>query len=366
MGHADPTRARLLAALLGALVVAGLAASCVPGTDASGSPPGPGRYLHGRYGSYAYALYVPPRYRRGGRVPLVVVVHGCSTTADQQARVSNYDPLAARHDFLVLYPDNGLVDVNNRCWKGSMTPQTEGRGMGDAAAIAGMTRAVMAAWSVDPRRVYVIGMSSGAFEVSIIGAAYPDLFAAIGIHSGAAYMRGPNGCIGAAYQYGPSTGDLAAAAYAAEGPRARIVPVVVLHGDADGTVPYECGRQALTQWLQTDDDVLTAAHAAQIPARPAATWNGRVPSGHSYTVQAYREPGGCTVAQFWTIHGMGHFWSGGPHDPSLAFWTDPSGPSAAAASWAFFSAHRLTPAGAAGPCFGVDQAAAATRDASNA
>jgi poly(hydroxyalkanoate) depolymerase family esterase len=324
-----------------------------------------GRYLHGTYdaarGVYTYALYVPTTYRTRRRVALVVVVHGCGTTANEQAQASNYDPLAEQNDFIVLYPDNGRIDTNPaRCWRALTAPQLEGRGRGDAAAIAGMTRAIMRAWSIDSSRVYVIGMSSGAFEVPILGAAYPDLYAAIGIHSGAAFMRGEApGCVNglpatpstaAGYQPSPSTTVLARAAYAAEGRRARIVPVIVFHGDNDPTIPYSCGRQALAQWLQTDDDVLAAAKLPPIGARPTSNANGQVPGGLRYTVQDYRPPGGCLVAQFWTIHGMGHDWSGGSRDPSVAAFTNPNGPSAAAASWAFFSGHRLTPAGAVSPC----------------
>ena len=311
------------------------------------------RYLHGTYhagrGVYTYTLYVPSTYRAPRRVPLVVVVHGCDTTADELRHASSYDPLAEQHDFIVLYPDNGRVDKPARCWRALAAPQLEGRGRGDAAAIAGMTRAIIGAWSIDPSRVYVIGMSSGAFEVSVLGGAYPDLFAAIGIHSGGAFKRGPAGCLGG-YHPGPGTAALARAADAAEGRRARIVPVILFHGDIDAAVPYSCGRQALAQSLQTDNDVLAVAKLPRIRARPAGTTNGQVPGGLRYTVQDYRAPGGCLVAQFWTIHGMGHYWSGGSHDPSAATWTDPNGPSAAAASWAFFAGHRLTPAGPASPC----------------
>jgi poly(hydroxyalkanoate) depolymerase family esterase len=282
-------------------------------------------------------------------VPLVVVVHGCDTTADELRHASSYDPLAEQHDFIVLYPDNGRIDKPARCWRALAAPQLEGRGRGDAAAIAGMTRAIIGAWSIDPSRVYVIGMSSGAFEVSVLGGAYPDLFAAIGIHSGGAFKRGPAGCLGG-YHPGPGTAALARAADAAEGRRARIVPVILFHGDIDAAVPYSCGRQALAQSLQTDNDVLAVAKLPRIRARPAGTTNGQVPGGLRYTVQDYRAPGGCLVAQFWTIHGMGHYWSGGSRDPSAATWTDPNGPSAAAASWAFFAGHRLTPAGPASPC----------------
>jgi poly(hydroxyalkanoate) depolymerase family esterase len=338
------------------LLLAGVAAS-VATADAF---PGPGSYTHGTYTSngdaYIYGMYVPSSYRSGQHVPLVVVIHGCNAPPDLWALSNGYDSLAEQHDFIVLYPDVDAADLAAfECWKAFWAPGLEGRDKGDAAAIAGMTRTVMSAMTIDPTRVYAIGMSSGAFETSVLGAEYPDLYAAIGIHSGAAFMHGENGCF---VTYAPtfSTDSLASDAYTTEGPRARLVPVILFHGDSDHAVPYQCGQQALAQWLQTDNDVLSAANAPTIPTAPEATMNGQVSGGYRYTVDSYQEPGRCTIAQFWTIHGMDHYWSGGSSDPtSYASGSDPKGPSASAASWAFFSAHRLTPPGAASPCVNMSR-----------
>jgi poly(hydroxyalkanoate) depolymerase family esterase len=341
---------RVLRTFTLALLLGGVAAS-VATADAF---PGPGSYTHGTYASngdvYSYGVYVPSSYRSGQQVPLVVMIHGCNTPADVQAQTNEYNSLAEQHDFIVLYPDADAANLAAfECWKSFWAPELEGRDKGDAAAIAGMTRTVMSARTIDPARIYAIGMSSGAFETSVLGAEYPGLYAAIGVHSGAAFMHGANGCF---VTYAPtfSTDSLARAAYTAEGPRARLVPVILFHGDNDHIVPYQCGQQALAQWLKTDNDVLSAANAPTIPTAPAATMNGQVSGGYAYTVDSYHEPDGCTIAQFWTIHGMDHSWSGGSSDPTSAVENDPKGPSASAGSWAFFSAHRLTPPGAALPC----------------
>lgn len=120
-----------------------------------------------------------------------------------------------------------------------------------------MTRAPITGVAIDRSRVYAMGMSSGAFETSILGGEYPDVFAAIGVSSGAAFMHGPLGC-GAVYAPVADTGALARQAYAAMGPRARVMPVIVFHGRGDSLVPYPCGEQALAQWLQTDNLVRSA------------------------------------------------------------------------------------------------------------
>lgn len=263
----------------------------------------------------------------------MVVLHGCAETADQIAAASGYDAVAERDRFIVLYPEVDASDAGfSGCWKGIWEPGAEGRGRGDAGAIAGMTQAVAARWRVDLRRVYAIGISAGAFETSILGADYPDVFAAIGIHSGAAYL----GCR-APGQLATPTNDLARAALTAMDGQARVMPVIVFHGDADNTVPYACGRQALAQWLRTDELILARQHRPRPPGAAPAVRHATVPGGHAYAVSTYSDARGCALAQLWTVHGMGHYWSGGSADPSSARYSDPRGPSAAAASWAFFS-----------------------------
>jgi poly(hydroxyalkanoate) depolymerase family esterase len=305
------------------------------------SPPRSSRYQRGRlsaYGElYPYAVYAPASARTGLGLPLVVVLHGCTMTAEDMAAASEYDALANRDRFIVLYPDVDATDEGySRCWKGIWDPGAERRGRGDAGAIARMTQAVMARWHVDRNRVYAIGISAGGFETAILGADYPDLYAAIGIHSGAPYLGGEPGCVPSGGR-AAGTEALARAALGAEGPRARVVPVIVLHGDADGRIPYRCGQQAVAQWLRTDDLLLGRERRASIPGVPERVRHAVVAHGRAYTVLTYADRSGCVVAELWTVHGMGHFWSGGSADPSSTRFSDPRGPSASAASWAFFS-----------------------------
>lgn len=292
--------------------------------------------------TYHYLVFVPASYRAASKVPLVVVLHGCQTTASQQAVASGYGAIAEQRRFLVLYPEVDQVDqARGGCWKGIWEPAEEGRDRGDAGAIASMTATVMRTLRIDPTRVYVIGISAGAFESAILGADYPDLYAAIGIHSGAAYSGGGPGCLTAGVS-ASTTAALAHAALAAMGRHARMMPVIVLHGDQDQVIPYRCGEQALRQWLGTDQLVAERQDGSAPPVGPATVRAGVVAGGHTYTVASYPDQQGCTLAQLWTIHGMGHAWSGGSHDPSVAPYTDPRGPSAAAASSSFFLQWKLS------------------------
>jgi poly(hydroxyalkanoate) depolymerase family esterase len=346
-------RRKIVLIALGACGAAVVTAIGIAFTSPSSAPTaGRHRYERLTVGGdvYHYRLYVPSSLGAGSAVPLVVVIHGCTTTADQQAAASNYNPIADRRRFVVLYPDVDQVDeAYGRCWKGIWDPAAEGRGRGDARALVEMTRAVMTHWRIDPARVYAIGISAGAFETAILGADYPDLYAAIGIHSGAGYLGGEPGCLVANEPPGDVT-VLARAARVAMRGRARVMPVIVLHGDRDDRVPYRCGEQALAQWLRTDDLVLRHERRAALPSTPTGISHAKVPGGRAYTVRSYADRSGCPVAELWTIHGMGHYWSGGSADPASARYSDPQGPSAAAASWAFFSRWRLS--GAAARCVG--------------
>lgn len=327
-----------------AVVIGGCAGARPPGGD---GPFHRGSIsVHGDV--YRYAVYVPPGRRADGSWPLVVALHGCNMTAGQMAGASGYDALARRHRFVVLYPDVDASDLaSGGCWRGIWDPAAEGRGQGDAGAIAQMTEAAMGRWHIDRRRVYAIGISAGGFEAAILGAEYPDLYAAIGIHSGAAFMGGQPGCLPLNESPAP-TRTLARAALDEMGARARVMPVIVIHGRADNRIPYRCGRQAVSQWLHTDDLILARQRRPSLPSTPTEVRHGAVPGGHAYTVASYAQSSGCPVIQFWTVQGMGHFWSGGPPNPSLARYSDPRGPSAAAASWSFFSHWDLT--GPIRPC----------------
>jgi poly(hydroxyalkanoate) depolymerase family esterase len=323
-----------IALIAGAAALA--AVLTIPGHERRGAGGASGLHTF-RFGhdAYRYALFVPPRRHPGSAMPLVVVLHGCTMTPAEEQAATGYDQLAAVRGFAVLYPDVDAADVaNGRCWKALWDPPADGRGRGDAGAIAAMTTAVIARWHVDPTRVYAIGISAGAFEVSSLGAAYPDIYAAIGIHSGAGYHPGAYGC--PAVSAG-TTQTTARAAVDAMGPRARAMPVIIFHGDRDGTIPYRCGRQALAQWLAADDLVLRRQHNAPVPSTPSRSTHAAAAGRRAYAVLSYRERPGCPIAEFWSIHGMGHYWSGGSADPASLRYSDPTGPSATAASWTFFS-----------------------------
>jgi poly(hydroxyalkanoate) depolymerase family esterase len=260
-----------------------------------------------------YKLFVPAT-PAGTRRPLVVMLHGCTQTPEDFAVGTHMNELAARHGFLVLYPAQTRDANLTRCWNWYKR-EDQGREQGEAALIAALTRDVIARHDVDPRRVYVAGVSAGAAMAAILGANHPELFAAVGIHSGVP--------AGAAHDLPSGMAAMRGKASASKGGTTTpgpAVPTIVFHGDQDKVVHPSNGERV--------------ADAARRGATAGGSVEeGRVPGGHAYTRTVYRDANGRVVVESWVVHGSGHAWSGGSEAGS---YTDPRGPDASEAMVRFF------------------------------
>ena len=279
------------------------------------------RFIEGTYsspaGSRAYRLFIPSRYRQQP-LPLVVMLHGCTQSPDDFAAGTRMNFIAEERNCFVVYPAQPSRANQAKCWNWFRTADQQ-RGKGEPSLIAGITRQIMHDYSVDPKRVYVGGLSAGAAAASIMGATYDDLYAAIGIHSGLA--------CGAATDL-PSA--LVAMRQGGSDPRAisgdrPTVPTIVFHGDRDTTVHPNNGGQILEQSLGT-------------MSKQKKVHRGQVPGGHAYTRTILSDAGGRGMLEHWNIHGAGHAWSGG--SPAGSY-TDPRGPDATREMLRFFLEHSL-------------------------
>jgi poly(hydroxyalkanoate) depolymerase family esterase len=319
---------------------------------AAAESPDPGKTKALVFGSgesaYSYLVYVPTAYNRSDPTPLVVMTHGCQTTAEEQLHATRYNGVAEREGFIVLYPDTTAGHAAQpgplrNCWR-FFDPNSWHRDSGDAGAIAGMTRAVMERWRVDARRVYMVGISAGGFMTSIMSAAYPDLFAATAVVAAGAYADPTCLFVGP----GIPAAESARLARQEMGARARVVPRMIMGGDADQGIPPACANKALEQGLRTNNLVIGGEQESPIPLAPASVREEPNPDGYDSTVSAYRDADGCLIGEAWSIHGMNHFWPGGSTDPEYANFTDPLGPNGAEATWRFVS--RFTKRSTAMPC----------------
>ncbi len=284
-------------------------------------------------GSRPYRLHVPPGST--GRLPLVLLLHGCSQDADALAAGTRMNALADTEGFVVAYPEQSAAANRNGCWNWFL-PEDQSRGAGEPAILAGITRALLAGAggvSVDPARVFVAGMSAGAGMAAVLAATYPDLYAGVGLHSGLAYRAADSVTSAFAVMRRGATDPVASArtTHTGMGRRARVVPAIIVHGSADRTVAPVNGEQAVRQWLEINR--LASGSFRPDPDRPTRQHAGRVAGGYAYQVRGW-DDGQRPVVEYWQVEGLGHGWSGG--SPAGSF-TDPSGPDATAAMWRFFS-----------------------------
>ena len=281
------------------------------------------RFLERSYtngaGTRSYKLYVPSGYA-GQAVSLIVLLHGCTQNPDDFAAGTRMNELAEEHTFLVAYPAQSGNANMQKCWNWFQAPDQQ-RGRGEPSMIAGITEQVLDEYNVAEGRVYVAGMSAGGAMAAILGATYPDLYAAVGVHSGlapgsahdmsSAFTAMRQGNHGAA----PRTRD-----------RGRTVPTIIFHGDHDSTVHPRNG-----------DNLLSRLTVGGDPSFKVSSRQGNVPGGHAFTTTSYKDVDGHSVVERWSVHGLGHAWSGGSYPGS---YTDPKGPDASAEIVRFFRQHQ--------------------------
>ncbi len=289
----------------------------LPGAGARGpAEPLPGQFIDGSFtnsaGTRTYKLYVPSTCT-GAPAPLVVMLHGCTQDPDDFATGTQMNALAEEMQCLVVYPAQSQQANASRCWNWFSAVDQQ-RDQGEPSIIAGITRAVIHEHKIDAAQVYVAGLSAGGAMATIMGTLYPDIYAAVGVHSGLPFA---------------SAQDLPSALAAMKGsfgkpvPAGRAIPIIVFHGDRDTTVHPVNGDEVLRQGAHPNQEIVVEP--------------GRVPDGHAYTRTVHRRADGTPQAEHWAIHGAGHAWSGGSARGS---YTDGKGPDASREMMRFFRTQR--------------------------
>ncbi len=299
--------------------------------------PLPGAFLNRSFTNHAgtrnYMLYVPTSYTTESSepVPAIVMLHGCRQSPDDFAAGTRMNALADQHGFLVIYPAQAANANGSRCWNW-FRPEDQIRDSGEPSLIAGITREVASAYRIDARRIFVAGMSAGASMAVILGAMYPELYVAVGAHSGLPYGAAHDipsafsAMQGGAALPGPFQPPAATPSDRAEGSNGT--PTIVFHGDSDRTVNARNADAIVEQ--------VTVVGSDQQPLR-ANVQTGTAPGGRRYRRTDYLDHANQTVVEHWMVHGAGHAWSGG--SPNGSF-TDPTGPDASAEMIRFFFSQR--------------------------
>ena len=290
--------------------------------------PAGGKFIAATYsncaGTRTYKLYIPSRYE-GHPLPLIVMLHGCTQSPDDFAAGTRMNLIAEEQTCFVVYPAQSTDANPAKCWNW-FRPNDQRRGKGEPSLVAGITRQVMREYSVDPQRVYIGGLSAGAAAAAVMGATYPDLYAAIGVHSGLACGAAndlPSAFV--AMRQGDLADTLKSGDIAPPIRDEQTVPTIVFHGDRDTTVHPRNGDRVIARSMRT-------ANSRKMVHR------GRVPGGYAYTRTIHTNPSGQAILEHWEIHGAGHAWSGG--SPAGTY-TDPRGPDAAREMLRFFLEHPI-------------------------
>jgi poly(hydroxyalkanoate) depolymerase family esterase len=280
--------------------------------------PGGSRFENRSYsngaGSRAYKLYVPSGYS-GAALPLVVMLHGCNQSPDDFAAGTRMNDLAEELTFLVAYPAQPQSANAGKCWNWFKAGDQQ-RDRGEPSLIAGITRQVMDDFPVEQGRVYIAGLSAGGAAAAIMGSAYPDLYAAIGVHSGLA--------CGAARDMPSAFTAMKQGGTPATRTSGASVPAIVFHGDRDTTVHPANGDEVIVQ----------ASAGANLQK---TVHSGVAGGGRAYTQTVHADDSGRPIAEHWVLHGSGHAWSGGS---AAGSYTDPRGPDASREMMRFFARHR--------------------------
>lgn len=274
----------------------------------------------GPAGTRRYKVFVPTGYETWFPPPLVVMLHGCTQDPDDFARGTRFNALADSAGAIVVYPEQTAQLHPQKCWTW-YDPAHQRAESGEAAIIAGITREVMGRYGVNPARVYIGGVSAGGIMAINTAATHPDLYAAVGVHSGTALGAAtdlPSAL--AAMRSGPANPDaLVEPARAILRSAGRDwLPLIVFHGAADAVVNAENGRRLAAQWAQA--------------------------GGAKDFLRSEEEIGGLRVVkdrfgpatELWMVEGLGHAWSGGSAEGT---YTDTRGPNASREMLRFFISH---------------------------
>jgi poly(hydroxyalkanoate) depolymerase family esterase len=262
-------------------------------------------------GSRSYKVYLPSG-ARSGKLPLVVMLHGCTQNADDFAVGTRMNHVAEERGFIVAYPEQPMSANQMGCWNW-FNPQDQLRDQGEPSIIAGLTRVLISEMNIDRELVFIAGLSAGGAMAEVMSATYPDLYAGAGVHSGVAYGVASDAASAFVAMSGKSTQR-----------RARRgnerIRTIIFHGGSDQKVH------------PTNAELILAEARAGFSRFHKETQQRGIAKGRNYC-RTVVTAGGVPQVEYWEIEGLGHAWSGGSPEGSHS---DRHGPDASREMLRFF------------------------------
>jgi poly(hydroxyalkanoate) depolymerase family esterase len=260
---------------------------------------------------------------------MLLMLHGGTQSPDDFAAGTRMNALAEQHRFLVVYPAQPANANPSKCWNWFDLGH-QNRGTGEPSLLAGITREVAAKYRVNEHGIFVAGLSAGAAMAVVMGATYPELYAAIGAHSGLPYGAASDmPSAFAAMRCSGALGEMPNPPGAPPVRRPKLahsVPTIVFHGDQDQTVDARNGTKIVEEAILWFGDGPSLQRSVQHGAA----------GGRTYSRTVYADAASRPVVEHWVLHGAGHAWSGGS---TIGSFTDPRGPDASAEMVRFFYLH---------------------------
>jgi poly(hydroxyalkanoate) depolymerase family esterase len=269
-------------------------------------------------GTRSYRLYVPASAADRPR-GLVVMLHGCKQNPEDFAAGTGMNAVAEAHGLMVAYPAQTGKDNASSCWNW-FRPGDQMRDAGEPSIIAGITEEITSEFGLDRTRVFIAGLSAGGAMAAVMGEAYPDLYAAVGVHSGLAYGSANDVMSAFSVMRGDAGLPHRNRPRAMGGATSR-VRTIVFQGSADRTV-HPSNAERIVAVAAPPGAAATLRHEA------ANTAGGRTSKR-----RIVADPDGTPVVEYWLVDGAGHAWSGGQAGGS---YTDPNGPDASREMVRFF------------------------------
>lgn len=280
-----------------------------------------------------YLLYTPASYEGNTPLPLMLMLHGCAHDSRGLEELSGLQDIADREGFFVAFPEQTAEENEGSCWNWYM-PEHQKRGEGEPESIVGVVNDIKSRFIIDSGRVYVQGFSAGGAMAVILGVTYPDVFTAIGVHAGLQYMAASSleSIIEAGRTGGPDPKIQGKIAYEQMGEMARVVPVIVWHGDIDPYVPLLNADIVIAQMAKTNDLAYDGLDNDSIDDVPDEIETGF--DGKNYTRYIYKNSANDQVVmEKFIIEEMGHLLAGGVAGKIYA---STNAPNSMELTWLFF------------------------------
>src|SRR5258706_5529668 len=298
-------------------------------------------------GSLDYKLWVASGYRKEKAIPLVVLLHGCTQKTEDLAALSGINDLADKNNFLVVYPEQSAAANPIRCWNW-FDSKDQSRDAGEPSLIAAVIQDVRSTYSIDGKDVYMAGISAGGAMAVVMVAAYPEVFAGLGVIAGAEYKAASSVQAGLAAmkQGGPDPNQQGLLAFQAIqkslGESKRRIPVIAFQGMKDPYVSPLNTDQLIAQWAQTNDYLDDGRDNDSVSTHSPKETKGSVPNGYSFTKYSFYDSTKRLLMEKWLVEELGHAWPGSLITNPFA---DPKGPNATAEMWRFFLETNAKPKG---------------------